>query len=721
MLTRRHPVRWSIIMDKITCLQSCIVEGLIIKLPDYQLDRKVYQEVAKSLELIGGKWKGGKIAGFVFNEDPTDLLAQIAGGESRNLKKEYQFYATPPAIADWLVQLADIKPEHKILEPSAGQGAIINAVNRILPEQRVYYYELMPINQTFLEKISHSRYLEDDYIQSSCLSDFDRIIANPPFAKNQDINHVMKMYVDLKPGGRLVSIMSKHWLTSTNKKETEFREFVEYHKAEYHNIEAGAFKESGTMISMQVIVINKPKIRHHPEEDGLNVMNANFKTFQAWLNRSTNTLPILDNMKVENNVATISDLETSVQFDTDLKDGYYAIKMNEPFFIKELNKDYPLLPVDAETFTSQAVISASLLLKFVSCTANDELRPVMNGIYMNAEQIVASDAHVLRRQSNFANRIDENFDAIIPMVVPLLTRCKANPSELITIDQFLTPKGGRHLRFTFSDCTIITRTVEGKYPNYESVIPTNRDQKCFSLPVSVIQEMAKTAKSFKAELTRISDTGIIIENIDLKLKKEWPTPTIVTIPSRKPDGVIMPMMVQDVVSEDPGFYNIGLNALKISQLITLFKGNVIVGFSDPSRAFCVWYEPSDQPAVTAHKVVSHRAAPAPVTPKLVVVHQPAPVKAIEAHATPVPPVHEEPKKIETPRPVPVKQQNIVEFVVVEYSERSIALFGDTKAIKDKLMELHGAFNRHLKYNDQPASGWVFSKKREAAIRQLIAS
>ncbi|HZK96540.1 MAG TPA: hypothetical protein VFC67_20230, partial [Prolixibacteraceae bacterium] len=131
-------------MDKQEILQSCTVEGLIVKLPDEQFDRKIYQEVAKALELIGGKWKGGKIAGFVFNEDPTDLLAQIAGGESRNLKKEYQFYATPPAIADWLVELAGIKPDHKILEPSAGQGAIINAINRILPTQRVYWYELMP-------------------------------------------------------------------------------------------------------------------------------------------------------------------------------------------------------------------------------------------------------------------------------------------------------------------------------------------------------------------------------------------------------------------------------------------------------------------------------------------------------------------------------------------------------------------------------------------------
>ena len=708
-------------MDKETCLQSCIVEGLIIKLPNYQLDRKVYQEVAKSLELIGGKWKGGKVAGFVFNEDPTDLLAQIAGGESRNLKKEYQFYATPPAIADWLVELAGIKPDHKILEPSAGQGAIINAINRVLPAQRVYWCELMPVNQTFIRIIPLTCYVDDDYINSCGLSDWDRIIANPPFSKNQDIHHVYKMYADLKPGGRLVSVVSKHWQNCDNKLETEFRNWLTEVDAETHEIEAGAFKESGTMISSIIIVVNKPETRRQPVKAGTQIMNANFKTFQAWLNRSTNTLPILDNMKVENNVATISDLETSVQFDTDLKDGYYAIKMNEPFFIKELNKDYPLLPVDAGTFSAQAVVSASLLIKFVTCTANDELRPVMNGIYMSAKQIAASDAHVLRRQSNFANRIDENFDAIIPMVVPLLTRCKSNPSELITIDSFEDKDNRQHLRFTFSDCTIITRATEGKYPNFESVIPTGRNQKCFSLPVSVIQEMAKTAKSFKAELTRISDTGIIIENIDLKLKKEWPTPTIVTIPSRKPDGVIMPMMVQDVVSEDPGFYNIGLNALKIAQLITLFKGNVIVGFSDPSRAFCVWYEPSDQPAVTAHKVVSHRAASAPVTPKLVVVHQPAQAKAIEAHATPVPPVHEEPKKSETPRPAPVKQQQIVEFVIVHYSEKSVALFGNTISIKEKLMELHGVFNRHLKYNDQPASGWVFSKKREAAIRQLIAS
>ena len=79
-------------MKKIEVLQNCKVEGNIVKLPENQLDRKVYLEVKKSLELIGGKWKGGKVFGFVFNSDPTDLLNKIANGEKRNLKKRISIF-----------------------------------------------------------------------------------------------------------------------------------------------------------------------------------------------------------------------------------------------------------------------------------------------------------------------------------------------------------------------------------------------------------------------------------------------------------------------------------------------------------------------------------------------------------------------------------------------------------------------------------------------------
>lgn len=101
-------------------LQQCTVEGTVVKLPATQLEREVYMDVAKSLNLIGGKWKGGKIAGFVFPSDPTELLEQIANGQKRNLKKEFQFFGTPEKLADDLVIEAQIEPFHSILEPSAG-------------------------------------------------------------------------------------------------------------------------------------------------------------------------------------------------------------------------------------------------------------------------------------------------------------------------------------------------------------------------------------------------------------------------------------------------------------------------------------------------------------------------------------------------------------------------------------------------------------------------
>lgn len=93
-------------MDKIEIFQKCTVQGMVVKLPDIQLERKEYTEVKKALELIGGTWKGGKTFGFMFKEDPTDLLAELANGGNRNLKKEFQFFATPDKLADELVQLA---------------------------------------------------------------------------------------------------------------------------------------------------------------------------------------------------------------------------------------------------------------------------------------------------------------------------------------------------------------------------------------------------------------------------------------------------------------------------------------------------------------------------------------------------------------------------------------------------------------------------------------
>ena len=243
-------------MNKEEVLKMCVVEGNVVKLPNVKLDRKVYLEVSKALNLIGGSWKSGKIQGFVFSEDPSELLAEIATGIKRNLQKEFQFFSTPDSLADRLVELADIKRTDIILEPSAGQGAIIKAIQRVLPKKSVEYFELMPVNQKILEKLSDTTYMGSDFLSEYSYT-FDKIIANPPFSKNQDIDHVMKMYEKLRHGGRIVSITSKHWEISNNKKEREFKNWLESVNAEIYDIENGSFKDSGTMVGGFIIVINK--------------------------------------------------------------------------------------------------------------------------------------------------------------------------------------------------------------------------------------------------------------------------------------------------------------------------------------------------------------------------------------------------------------------------------------------------------------------------------
>ncbi len=237
-------------------LKGASIEGNNVKLPLGELDRGAYLEVKTRLELIGGKWKGGKANAFVFNEDPTEYLTALQVGEKRNIKKEFQFFGTPDSLADRLVDLAEITLSHTILEPSAGQGSIVKAIVRQLDQQStVFGYELRILNQSFLSEIPNLELLGNDFME--CSLSFDRIIANPPFNKNQDIDHVSHMYKCLKEGGRLVSIMSKHWQNSSNKKETAFREFLSLVGADIIEVDAGEFKQSGTNIATCIVVIDK--------------------------------------------------------------------------------------------------------------------------------------------------------------------------------------------------------------------------------------------------------------------------------------------------------------------------------------------------------------------------------------------------------------------------------------------------------------------------------
>lgn len=241
-------------------LKQCTIEGNVVKLPEGQLERKLYQDVAKALELIGGKWKGKPVMGFVFKEDPTDLLAEIAGGEKRNLKKEYQFFETPAIVADLMVsKLGDVRLEYELLEPSAGQGALVDAFRRAHPHRcKLTLIEMMPLNCSILRKKGYDcDIIETDFLQFNAGKKYSRILANPPFAKNQDIDHIRKMYSLLAEGGTLVTLCSPHFIHSSGRKETDFDAWLDEIGASIEILPSGTFKESGTNIETVLLTINK--------------------------------------------------------------------------------------------------------------------------------------------------------------------------------------------------------------------------------------------------------------------------------------------------------------------------------------------------------------------------------------------------------------------------------------------------------------------------------
>lgn len=87
----------------------------------------------------------------------------------------------------------------------------------------------------------------------------------------------------------------------------------------------------------------------------------------------------------------------------------------------------------------------------------------------------------------------------------------------------------------------------------------------------------------------------------------------------------------------------------------------------------------------------------------------------------------EPKaKKSSVKPEKVEEAKEVEAVTVEgleivdYSEKAIAVFGDTKAIKEQLKGLGGRFNPSLNYDGGKRAGWIFSKKQADKVKELIA-
>lgn len=230
---------------------------------------------------------------------------------------------------------------------------------------------------------------------------------------------------------------------------------------------------------------------------------------------SKNSLPILDCFLIEITDGTLSitasdsetTLTTSIETTEYEGDGRFAVNSKtildalkeipeQPLvfevsetmeiIIKYQNGKYNLMGQNANEYPqasnlgSNAVnvsIGADVLMNGINralfATADDELRPVMNGIYFDITTdditFVASDGHKLVRNRTYQAHGDEKAAFILPKKPATLLK------NLLPKEQGDVQVGfdDRNAVFTLENYTMTCRLIEGRYPNYNSVIPQN--------------------------------------------------------------------------------------------------------------------------------------------------------------------------------------------------------------------------------------------------------
>jgi len=239
-------------------LGTASVDGNVIKLNTGQLPRDVYAKVDRVLRMMGGKWTK-KLGGHLYSEDPTEAFETMLLTGKIDKADNFGAFFTPAVLADEVIALADLEPGMTVLEPSAGAGALLTRAAAIVGLENCVAVELQAslaedLRQNGFEVItgdftSRPQWHRDQYV--------DRVLMNPPFARQLDLAHVMHAYSMLAPGGRLVSIMASSVTFRTNQKTEAFRALVSEVGSMKSNPE-GSFKESGTSVNTVIVVLNKP-------------------------------------------------------------------------------------------------------------------------------------------------------------------------------------------------------------------------------------------------------------------------------------------------------------------------------------------------------------------------------------------------------------------------------------------------------------------------------
>lgn len=324
-----------------------------------------------------------------------------------------------------------------------------------------------------------------------------------------------------------------------------------------------------------------------------------------------NTLPIMDNilLDIQNGAINISAADYAGRMNTSIEgvliDNDISICVEPKKLIEALKAlpEQPLTITFRDNFTitikykggkfemvgmspaeypkekdikeaTKFVISSKLLLtgldKTSFCSANDELRPIMNGVYFDITtgqiNFVASDGHKLALLEHTDSSISETISFVLPQkIANILKNNLTLTDELVEI--FIKD---RFVRIEYkSDSSIEATLIEGKYPNYRSVIPQNND-KFLSIGKSDLNGALKRVSVFsnpasslvKLELTN-NEILVSAQDVDYSVAADE------TVPCEYNNDSMA----------------IGFKGHFLTELISAIPtSNLQMSFSDPSRA-----------------------------------------------------------------------------------------------------------------------------------------
>lgn len=145
----------------------------------------------------------------------------------------------------------------KILEPSAGEGNLIDYINSKFKFDNPI--DVIELNADKANKLIEKGYnlIGRDYINTNIKNKYDLILACPPFKDNANLLHIQKMYTDLDKYGTIVTLCNTSWIIDNTPIAIKFREFLQSIHYSIFMLPDNSFIEKGKTVPTMLIKIVK--------------------------------------------------------------------------------------------------------------------------------------------------------------------------------------------------------------------------------------------------------------------------------------------------------------------------------------------------------------------------------------------------------------------------------------------------------------------------------